>query len=203
MKAAITGSCGVGKTTLYEEVIKRFPDTFFYFDAIEEEKEHKTHKSMMPVHTQDTFFGYMRNQERILAEQMRQLEWVDKHKINIFSDGSLIDTLAYMIKGKESPYTYALSGNAKSSRDIIEVLSPIIREAESCFYEYDLLFYIPIEFKCGNPSKEEILYQWTIDNIIKHLLEVYGIRHHIVGGSVEERKQFVIGMITEFQLISR
>ena len=203
MNVAITGSCSVGKTTLYEEIIKELPETFFYFDEIKQDEALKSHKSMIPFHIQDTFFAYMYSQERILAEQIRQLEWVKEHKVNIFSDGSLIDTLAYMIKGKESPYACALSGDAKSSLDILEVISTIVREAESCFYDYDLLFYIPIEFKHGNPSKKEILYQWIVDNTIKHLLDVYGIRHHEVSGSVKERKDFIRGVIINFHLNDR
>lgn len=190
MNVAITGSNGVGKTTLYKEMIKKFPDTFTYFHETPEDEKVEP----------ESFFGYMYSQEKILKEQTRQLEWAKTHKLNILSDGSLIDNFVHMVMGKKSPYTYALSRDAKSSRDIIEVLSPIVCEAIAHFYDYDLLFYIPIEFKRDNISKEEILHQWTIDNLIKHILDVYGIKHHIVHGSVEERKDFVIRMITDFEL---
>ena len=193
MNVAIIGSCEVGKTTFYEKVMKELPDAFTYFYESTEDKKPET----------DTFFGYMHTQEKILKEQLRQLQWAKTHRMNILTDGSIIDTLACMIKGKESPYVCALSDDAKNSRDILEVISPIVQEAILHFYDYDLLFYIPVEFKRENLSKEEILYQWTIDNIIKHLLEVYGIRHHVVGGSVEDRKLFIKGMITEFELHNR
>lgn len=187
---ALLGSHKVGKTTVFEEVLKGGlpPDhNIEFFNEIAQER----------ISEADTFFKYMDMQEDILTHQIKVLKWAKENKVSTFSDRCLIDNLAYFNIGRESPYPYALSNDFKSSLEIIKVLSPVVSEAIEHFYDYDLLFYIPIEFKLGNPTKEQISYQESVDNVIKYILEVYGIKHHVVTGSVEERKNFIIEKIKQ------
>lgn len=187
---AIIGSHKIGKTTLYNEVVEALPPEYkiVCLDEIALEK----------IHNAKTFFAYMNVQEDILTHQLKVLEWTKKNEVSTFSDRSLIDNIAYAIVGRESPYPYALSGDAKSSLEILKVLSPVVSEAITHFYDYDLLFYIPIEFKLGNPTKEEVLYQWSVDDIIKRLLKLYGIKHYTIKGSVEDRKILVLERIKQY-----
>ena len=186
---AVAGSHKVGKTTLYNEVVEALPPEF-KIKCVGE-------MALREISEADTFFKYMAMQERILDKQIKLLDWAKENEVSTFSDRSLIDNAAYAIVGRESPYPYALSGDANSSLDIIKVLSPVISEAIAHFYLYDLLFYIPIEFNYGNPTKEEILYQWSVDDIIKRLLKIYGIKYYTIKGSVEERKILVLARIKQ------
>ena len=191
MNVAIIGSCEVGKTALYEKIIESIPESFFYFDEMPEE--------LIPE--SNSFFSYMCGQEKILLEHIRHIEWEKKHELaSNLSDGSLIDTMAYMIVGKGSPYTYAVSDDAESSVKLMKILSPAMREAMSYLHSYDLLLYIPIEFDCENSTKEDLLYRWTIDNTINRILKSNSIRHHIITGSVKERTNLVLGLIKDFEL---
>ena len=112
----------------------------------------------------------------------------------------MIDTVACMIRGKYSPYTYALSENDKISFKILKEISPVVVKAISHFYDYDLLFYLPIEFKYEEATEKELMRRWSIDHIIKDLLEVFGIRHHIITGNVCERKDSILRLIKDYEL---
>ena len=185
----ILGSHKVGKTTLYREVVKELRPEWKISCLDELAKER--------ISEVNTFFNYMTMQEGILTEQIKVLDWMKENEVSTFSDRTLIDNLPYMIIGRESPYPYALSGDYKSSLEIIKVLSSVVSEAIAHFYHYDLLFYIPIEFNYGSPTKEEILYQWSVDDVIKRLLKVYGIKYYTIKGSVEERKILVLERIKQ------
>jgi len=187
---AIIGSHKVGKTTLYEKVVEELPPEYKIkcLDELAIEK----------ISEATTFFSYMAIQEDILAHQIKVLDWVKENEVSTFSDRSLIDNFAYMMVGKYSPYPYAISGDLKSSREILKVLSPIVSQAIEHFYDYDLLFYIPIEFKLGSPSEEQIMYQWMIDDAIKHLLKIYGIKHFTIKGSKEDRKILTLARIKQY-----
>ena len=188
---AIIGSHKVGKTSVFEEILKGGlpPDhNIEFFNEIAQEK----------ISEADTFFKYMAMQEDILTYQIKVLKWAKENKVSTLSDRSLIDNLAYMNVGRYSPYSYALSGDAKSSRDILKDLSPVVTEAIAHFYDYDLIIYIPIEFKLGNPTKEQISYQESVDGVIKRLLEIYGIKHYTIKGSVEERKILAMEKIKQY-----
>ena len=189
LNIAVIGSHKVGKSTLYNGVVKALQPEWKIkcLDELAVEK----------ISEADTFFKYMVMQEDILNHQIKVLDWMKENEVSNFSDRSLIDNVAYTIVGRESPYPYAFSGDAKSSLEIIKMLSPVVTEAIAHFYHYDLLFYIPIEFNYGNPTKEQILYQWSVDDIIKRLLKIYGIKYYTIKGSVEERKILVLARIKQ------
>lgn len=189
MEIPIIGSHKVGKSTLFDAV-KATLSTEPKFHFMEE-------IALGEIADANTFFSYMEMQERILDIHLKRSEWVKKEGVKMISDRCLIDNLAYAIVGKYSPYVYALSRTYESTLKVLEELSPIVRKAISHFHDYDLVFYVPIEFKYGDPSKEEILYQESVDDIIKQLLKVYKIEHYTVTGSVEERKEFVLAMIKQ------
>jgi len=186
---AVIGSHKIGKTTLYNEVVEALLSKWniVCLDEI----------ALEGIAEANTFFKYMSLQEKILTHQIKVLEWAKENEVSTFSDRSLIDNLAYFNIGRESPYPYALSNDFKSSLEIIKVLSPVVSEAIAHLYDYDLLFYIPIEFKLGSPTKEQISYQESVDKVIKYILEVYGIRYHTVTGSIEERTRFVVEIIKQ------
>ena len=186
---AIIGSHKVGKTTLYNRIERLLPPghNIEFFNEIAQEK----------ISEADTFFKYMAMQEDILTKQIKVLDWAKENEVSTFSDRCLIDNLAYFNMGRESPYPYALSNDFKSSLEIIKVLSPVVSEAIAHFYDYDFLFYIPIEFKLESPTKEQISYQENVDNVIKYILEVYEIKHYVVTGSVEERRKFIFDKINQ------
>lgn len=191
MNVAIIGSQKVGKTTLYKKIIESLPESFFYFDEMPDEL----------VPEANSFFSFMCGQEKILLEHIKRIEFEKKHElVSDLSDGSLIDTMAYMIVGRESPYTYAVSDDTESSVNLIKILTPAMREAMSYLHSYDLLFYIPIEFDCENSTKKDLLYRWTIDNTINRILKSNHIRHHTITGSVEERRDLVLGLIKDYEL---
>ena len=190
LNIAIMGTHKTGKTTLYNEVVKGLQPEWKIkcLDELAVER----------ISEANTFFKFMAMQEDILIHQLKVLKWAKENEVSTFSDRSLIDNLVYMVVGRYSSYTYALSGDSKKSRDILEALSPVVSEAITHFYDYDLLFYIPVEFKLGEPTKEQLLYQWSINDIIKHLLNVYGIRHHVIKGTVEEIKTLVLETIKQY-----
>ena len=188
---AVAGSHKVGKTSVFEEIITGSLSLSYNIEFFNE-------FALEKISEADTFFKYMGMQEDILTHQIKVLKWAKENEVSTFSDRCLIDNLTYMIVGRESPYAYALSDDFNSSLEIIKVLSPVVSEAIAHFYHYDLIFYIPIEFKLGSPTDEQILYQRIIDDAIRHLLNVYGIKYHVVTGSVEERTKFVVETIKQY-----
>ncbi|MCK4665924.1 AAA family ATPase [Candidatus Dependentiae bacterium] len=189
MEIPIIGSHKLGKTTLFN-AIRASPPIVPNFHFMEE-------IALNEIVDADTFFKYMEVQERILDIHLRRSKWAKKEGVNIISDRCLIDNLAYMIISKYSPYLYAFSRTYDSTLKVLEELSPTVREAISHLHDYDLVFYVPIEFKYGSPSKEEMLYQENVDDVIKRILKVYEIKHYVVKGSVEERRDFVIETIKQ------
>ena len=189
MEIPIIGSHKLGKTALFNAIRMALPaePKFHFMEEI----------ALGEIADAKTFFTYMEMQERILDIHLKRSKWAKKEGVNMISDRCLIDNLAYMIIGKYSPYLYAFSRTYESTLKVLEELSPIVREAISHFHDYDLIFYVPIEFNYGNPSKEEILYQENVDDIIKRLLKVYKIEYHTVTGSVEGRKRFVMETIKQ------
>jgi len=189
MDVVIIGSHKIGKTTVFravkEAISSDYKIQFFNEDA---------QKVISEV---DSFFSYMNMQEQILIRQIRSLNWTQKYGFNSVSDRSIIDNLAYMIVGRESPYLYAFPGDIRANIDELEKLSPIVPEVINRIYDYDLVFYIPIEFKLGNPTKEQILYQHTVNDVIKHLLKIYDNKHYTVTGSVEERRDTILDKIKQ------
>ena len=191
MNIAIIGSRKTGKTSLFHALIKELPPEFLQYEELEFKK----------VPEASTLLEYLHTQENILLKQIEYAEFEKAYpKIDIVSDGNLIDTMACMIRGKYSPYTYALSRDDKSSFEILKEISPPVIKAISHFYDYDLLFYLPIEFKYEEATEKELMRRWSIDHIIKDLLEVFGIRHHIITGNVCERKDSILRLIKDYEL---
>ena len=191
MNIAIIGAHITGKTTLFEGVKKALPSDhdIKFFDE-EAQKE---------IANADSFFSYMNLQEQILIKQVETLKWLEKYEANGMSDRSIIDNLTYMIVGRESHYTYAFPGDINANIEKLKELSPIVSKAIKLFHDYELLFYIPIEFKVGEPTREQITYQWTVNDVIKHLLKVHGIKHYTIMGSETERRDLVLAMIRQYK----
>lgn len=189
MEISIIGSHKSGKTTLFEAVRTALATEprFHFLEEI----------AINEIADANTFFKYMEMQERILNIHLRRSEWAREKGLDIISDRCLIDNFAYMIIGKYSPYLYSFSRTYDSTLRVLEELSPIVRKAISHLHDFDPVFYIPIEFQYGDPSKSDILYQENVDYIIKRILKIYEIKHYVVKGSVEERRDFVIETIKQ------
>lgn len=189
MRIGIIGPHKVGKTTVFDEVVKELPGKFV---AV---KELALSKDIL-ITESNSFFDYMRLQEVILNEDLKYQkheEGLEEEKFTIY-DRTMIDNFAYMITGVDSPYDYAFPGTIDENIELLRILSPIVVEAINRFKDYDLIFYIPIEFRFGEPTVEQIMYQERIDDVIRHLLIHYKIDYHTVRGSVEERVQFIMGI---------
>lgn len=187
MRIGIIGPQKVGKTTLFDEVIKELPAKFV---AI---KELALSKDIL-ITESNGFFDYMRLQEVILNEDLKYQkheESLEEEKFTIY-DRTLIDNFAYMVSGVYSPYDYAFPGDIDENIELLGILSPIVVEAIDRFKKYDLIFYVPIEFRFGDPTVEQIMYQERIDDVIRHLLIRYEIDYHTVRGSVRDRVQFIL-----------
>ena len=190
MEIPIIGSHKIGKTTLFEAVIEALSSELNFHSMRE--------IALGEIADVNTFFTYMEMEERILDIHLKRSKWAKKEGVNMISDRCLIDNIAYMIVGKYSPYTYAFSRTYSTTLKVLEELSPIVSEAITHFNDYDMVFYVPIEFKYGSPTEGEMFYQSNVDDIIRELLKINNIKYHTVTGSVEERKNFVLDKIKQY-----
>ncbi|MCK4665922.1 AAA family ATPase [Candidatus Dependentiae bacterium] len=195
MNVAITGTINVGKTTLLERVRTELPLEFVYIE------EFGPFYTTCPT----GLFEFMHRQEEVLLEQINEIDRQFEDKsISIISNGSVIDTFARMLIGYGDYYRYAFQGNIERNIDIIKNASRPALKAFNCFYNYDLLFYLPIMVDYGDVSRpkitnREFAYKRDIDETIRYLLRTFNIEHHTVTGSVKEQRDFVLEKINEMQ----
>ena len=187
MNITIIGTMGVGKTTLFKAVKEKIsPELdFSFFD-----ESHLTEGTGMK-----SFFAYVKAYEDVIESQMRINKWGDINAKNFITEGCPLLSIAYMIVGRYETYNYNLHSYARVNVEMLSCLSDIVTLATADFYDYDPLFYIPIEFTPDNVSKEEIKFRSNVDVIIKSLLKQFNIKHHVVKGTVDERTEFVLKTI--------
>lgn len=184
MIVSIIGAHKTGKTTLFEELSILYPE----FRLIGE-------FALDMISNTDTFFKYMSVQEQILKQQLNAQETSE----NIITDRGIVDNLAYMLAGRDTFFNYSFPFGIKNCIDILKGVSPITREAFKRMNESDILLYIPIEYRYGDPTKEQIDYQELIDFIIKYLLKTNNINYHTITGNIYERTVQALKIILEEQ----
>ena len=198
MNIAITGTVNVGKTALFEKLKTKLPSEFACIEKF------------VPFHTMEPsgLFEFMCRQEEILVEQINQIDWeFEVDGINIINNGSIIDTFARMLIGESDGYNYAFRGNIEKNIDIIKNASDRALEAFTLFYSYDLLFYLPIvvdqDQLIPKETQREFSYKKDVDETIRYLLRTFNIQHHILSGSVEEQRDFVLEKINKVQSLNQ
>ena len=165
-----TGSSGVGKSTLLEEIDKW--DNFKTYEL--------SARDYLPVNGKD----YIENSSNILQWQINygtlisQTEAILKNdKDNLFFSRCAIDRLAYSIALNVGQDTRELT----------------IKDINNLKY-FKQVFYIPIEFPLVDNDDvrgTNIHMQSKVNNAILNLLEHYDIPHVIVKGTIKERLEII------------
>lgn len=176
MKYAISGSHGVGKSTLIEELKKQ--EWIVVYDEVARRAIEKCGKfpHEMTTEEQGQFEKY------VLDNQIMFEISADKKKQNIFDRG-VLDVLAYSVHLKEF---------IELKR---EAISHILRNP------YDVTFYIPIEFPMEGDwvRKEDEAFRTEIDGYMRYLLDVYGGNVVEVRWSVQERVNIILNFINKWE----
>lgn len=170
-RIAITGTHGVGKTTLCKELEKL--EVFKNYAFIEEVARKEIIKiGKMP--TQLCELGKVAFQFSLLSQQML----LESDLQNFISDRSIFDTVGY-------------------SYDLIHQKGIQIKEIAKYWHDkqpYDFIFYVPIEFALEADAQRlsDIEYQAQIDaNIVKTLHEL-NINYIPITGDIQTRIQMVL-----------
>jgi nicotinamide riboside kinase len=158
MKVAIVGAHGVGKTTLAKELIPKLNLKHVPDTAAEAfHKGFEVNENTPPE-----------NQFWILC---KQLEYEREHQNDFIADKALYDNIVYSKHIFEDPH-----------------LLRIIKEIVLKNAKYDHLLYIPIEIPLVDDGRSMNLdFQKKIDQEYKHLLHELDLKFHEIKGSVEER----------------
>lgn len=178
MKIAITGSQGVGKTTLIKELQKI--DSLKHFNFIQESARAVIGK--YPEFAKaDQLRGKAKEEfQSLLIENQCRQEYIFD---SFISDRSVFDALAYCLLCKEK---------------VFKGFQCAIDEHLRITDGYDILFYIPIEFpiEADENRSANADYQQEIDNLIKNwLLEKYKDKYKklvTLTGSLEDRIKQVL-----------
>lgn len=169
MRFALTGSHGVGKTSVISEL-----DDWLSNKGINciynSSNARKVKKAGMSINDS--------------GDDIVQLIVASSHinhfsEENWFADRCILDCYAY------GEYLYRENKISSACNINVKYL------LENFLKRYTKLFYIPIEFKMVNDGvrKEDEMFQKSIDDIIYHTLTKYKINYETVKGSVEERCQ--------------
>lgn len=158
MKIGIVGAHGVGKTTLARELAKRLNLTLVPDTAAE-----AFHKGWA-VNEKTT----VENQFWILS---KQIEYEREIITNFIADKTLYDNIVYSKYIFEDP-------------EIHSVINKIVLANSN----YHLLIYIPIEIELVDDGRSvDPVFQKLIDKEYIRVLKSMGLQYHEVRGSVEER----------------
>ena len=167
MRFALTGSHGVGKTSVISEL-----DDWLSNNGIKciynSSSARKVKKSGMAINDE----GDDTVQTIIAASHISHFS-----EDNWFADRCLLDCYAY---GKH------LFHRDKVSNECNKVLSKLTYKFLN---NYTKIFYVPIEFEMVKDGvrKEDTEFQKQIDEIIKYYLDNLNINYETITGSVEER----------------
>lgn len=92
---------------------------------------------------------------------------------------------------------YIFPGNVKDNIKTLHSLSPFLQEAIGAIKNYDLIFYLPIEFVCKGLSSEDFIRQKKADTVIREIMRLYDIGYHTAIGSVDSRTSDVLETIKQ------
>jgi nicotinamide riboside kinase len=171
MKICITGSQGVGKTTLAQQINKEFPE----FQVLPE-------AARLAVEA-----GYSLDLDATMELEMwlilKQIE-LEKATGDWVADRCFIDLVAYI------SYLF------RHQDALIEVAQRIIGDR---LKGYDLVLYLPVEFeiKADGVRFVDKKFQSDVDKIVEWLLHRYDIRFHRITGNPKERLTQVKKLIKE------
>ena len=167
MKYALTGSHGVGKTTIINEL----------YDYLEESK-------IKPIINSSNARKIALSGRTIndsgddIVQMIVECSHVSKFcEDNWFADRSVLDGYAY------TKYLHAVGKVSDDAMNVVEKLM-------STFVKlYDNIFYIPVEFDMVKDGvrKEDAKFQKNIDNIIFNTMYDNKVHFHTIEGSVAER----------------
>jgi nicotinamide riboside kinase len=171
MKIAFMGTQGTGKSTLLELFLKDNPN---YTRSINMQRILKT-KFNIGINTEASF----NSQYALSAHYATE---VNAHK-DYIADRSVIDTFVY----------------AKASNNITSVELKYIEEIfEKAVEDYDIIFYLPIEFIPPEDGLRVIDLEYR--NLINSLMEEYKEKHYhkiiTLKGTIEERYTKMISFIS-------
>lgn len=181
MKIAFTGAHGVGKTTLINELKKRLGD------EIKLEVTKEVPRIICEIVNDPEYFRRTNNtlpkQLAILLGQI-VLEYNTKKSSLLICDRTIFDHWAYT--------TYLFKDEIDNSlSSSIEYF--LIQHMKS----YDLIFYLPIEFKVEDDGTRESdeSFQANIDSIILKNLNDNKLDFIKISGSIEQRTESVIQIL--------
>lgn len=159
MKIWITWSHWVWKTTLLNELKKEYLN-FWYIEENAREVIKQLWRPQEMNKKDRGVFQYIIMMSQIIKE---------KEQLNFISDRTVFDILAY----SKNLYLYD-----KIKNKFLENKN-----------NYDIVFYIPIEFKLENDwiRFEEKEYQKQVDRKILKLLKKYNIRYITITWNIDER----------------
>lgn len=182
MKIGLTGSHGVGKTTLLKILSEKLPNYDVQLESLTRKAVSGADKVNLTT---------PKESEKLISEAYMEyfLENINK---NFIASRHMIDVLAYTM--------YLQKRNNNMGTDIIFAIEEKIYEIIEKKI-FDLVIYVPIEFKqvesgiFREGQQENPDYQKDIDTIIKFLLWGYGIKYITISGTVEERINQIMGHI--------
>jgi len=175
MKYALTGSHGVGKTTIINEL----------YDYLEESK-------IKPIINSSNARKIALSGRTIndsgddIVQMIVECSHVSKFcEDDWFADRSVLDGYAY---------TKYLHDKGKVSDEVMNVVGKLM----STFVKlYDNIFYIPVEFNMVKDGvrKEDDQFQKDIDKIIFNTMYDNNVHFHTITGSIIERVEKIKGII--------
>lgn len=178
MRVAITGSHGVGKSTLINDLLN-------YLN--QEAREGGGFKLLPEAPRQAFELGFPINENNTPETQFwifaKQLEMELIAQDNYIADKCFIDLLAYAM------YIF------REKQDFINILKDISRRAAR---KYDLVIYLPSgEFPIEDDGVRSIdpKFQEGIDKLILEILNDFGVSYTKIAGSREKRAKQAIDLV--------
>ena len=178
MRFALTGSHGVGKTTLLQGLqdYLEYKDIKCLFNV---SSARKIKKTGMPINEEGDNFDIV----QMIVESSHVAVFCED---NWFADRSVIDGYAY---------TEHLYNQNKVSHQVFDA---ILTQVNTFLPLYQEVFYIPIEFDIENDGVRQTDkdFQTAIDKIIlDKIKEIRGDNYVTVTGSVEERTKKIKNLL--------
>jgi thymidylate kinase len=175
MRVAITGAHGVGKTTVLDILQEKLPSYVVQESA-----------TRLAVSTKQANFGTTsQSQQAIINLELGLFLNAPK---NYFAPRHMLDRLAY------SEYFMETNNIGPDALERAKECLKIVLDRKI----FDLVFYIPIEFKLQaegvqyREGQQDLTYQYKIDEYIKKYLFAYKIPFTTITGTPEERAKKIL-----------
>lgn len=182
MRIAISGSFGVGKTTLSKELFQslkaKYPNKkIALIDSIDRDLIREKCVSYDKKSAPEDYFIYV-------AEYVKRLISI-KYDI-LVQDRTLLDVLAYAI------------ANKNISDNFLEMMYQLV---EWYTKDVDFYFYIPIEFQIEDDGirTTDLEYQKMIDRLVKYYLDYFRMPYKTLSGNVDERLEQALSTVELYE----